>query len=235
MKPLNTLKILIGTTGFLTILSLTGCASIYGPHGLIPEDSGQYQKAQQTAQLITPANIEPSNDTTPYYGIPPTTQLNTLPPSLVPPGSGLPPERQFFAQAPQGTVKPLFAEFKQTSTGEPFLLSNADFSTLWNILPLAIQNAGYRLIYQNPTLKIYYILDAAQTGGQLTKNTPIVQVHIAAATSTQTTITLTDNSNQPLPNLMAKRILVRLQHILLNPPSNSLWHRTIGAMFGVIK
>lgn len=208
------LKVLIISSAF----TLAACSSM-------KSNEGYPHSASSVPRMKTPSNIDASRFQTNY---PVPTDINPATgqsPSITPPGSNMmqmngqptsdlnPSTLQQPTQ--QATQQQMPATQPQASTAAPQNYSdsitvNGEYAQAWQKVGAGIQRAGYKILDKDESMGSYYILNTQATQGKITKDTPIVQVHVERANN-QTKIILLNEQNQPLNPALAAQIMQDLK------------------------
>lgn len=81
------------------------------------------------------------------------------------------------------------------------------YQQAWTRLGTTLPKAGYPIAEPDSNAGIYYILDRVGSGGTITQQTPIYQLHLQKVTDTKTRVFLYDAQNQPADPAVAQRVL----------------------------
>lgn len=230
---------------FMTVLTLllNGCSSWFGQNSYINRHEAQYLKSNSVAPLQLPVEMNHA-DITQDYPVP--TIINTSP---VKPIKLTPPDSladnietgKISAAVLKQPVPATTSTNKTTSTNSQVIntktniiaksaitvmsnnaiLLNQPISQAWISVGNSLRQLDYKIIMDNPTRNIYYIVDTAQTEGKLNLKTPIIQVHLKSAEH-YTQITLTDNDGKQVIDEVAHRILTDINNALNNKSSSKL-------------
>lgn len=202
------------------VVSSTGCSYLSPKYNLTQQRQTEYLKAHATQPLQIPAGMIKTNvqDTYPIPNA--NTAAPTQTPSLLPPNS-------MAEQIQQGKLSPNTLQTREalkeittapTNTNDPNAISyvkndtlilNQSINDAWEQVGNAINKAGYKLAYKNPRTFIYYILDIYSTNGNVTRTTPIYQIHLNTR-PLGVEISVTDNTGKQVSTEIANRILDNL-------------------------
>ena len=101
----------------------------------------------------------------------------------------------------------------------------------WALIGTAIQHANYRLLVSNQKTNTFYIIDAYPTHGRVTKDSPIIQVHLRAPTNRAilsqsgegvTEVYLTNIQGDIVSHDVNQRILGDLNDVLQGRPKSNV-------------
>lgn len=161
--------------------------------------AGQEQQAAvetaEVANAITENKAAPftqqSTDTT----VKATTAVATAPTAAAPKAA----TTVAAAEAPATTQPP--------ANGLIALSMQMSYQQAWTRLGTTLPKAGYPIAEPDSNAGIYYILDRVGSGGTITQQTPIYQLHLQKVTDTKTRVFLYDAQNQPANSAVAQRVL----------------------------
>lgn len=215
----------------VSILSLTGCSSLFGKHNFVREHELAYTKSTNTAYLKVPENYSRANIGDDYPMPSLTNTASAKPVSLLPPDSlaeqikqgkvsadilkkPLPPlEKQ-----PQTVATPATMPVTSVSADGGMISGNSlllpqNSAQAWNNIGKALADTDYSIVNQNQKRLVYYILDTVSTNNKITRETPIYQIQLRDLGNGMQ-VYLTDNDNKPANTVIAQRILNDLNNAL---------------------
>lgn len=227
-------------TIILTLI-LNGCSSWFGQNSFIHRHETQYLKSNSTAPLQLPAGMNQVNITDDYpvpttVNASPVKSINLTPPDSLAanieagkvsaavlkqplPATTVTNKTNLTNSQSTNTKANIVTKSAITVMSNNTILLNQPIAQAWRSVGNALKQANYKIIMQNQTRNIYYIVDTAQTDGKLNLKTPIIQVHLQS-TDNYTQITLTDNDGKIVTENVTQRILTDLNNAL-NDKSSS--------------
>lgn len=223
---------------------LTACSHIYGPHGMMNDQSLTYRDSTVTNTLQLPAGVT-AEQLADDYPVPNPELAQGSSINLIPPGSlavqiaaGQVPKSVLKEKLPEpnsAAVANKSVPAKLTNTG---VLSNQgqalvlaqNFDQAWDKVGSALPNAGYPIVEKDKTISTYFVLDPSVTHERVTRDTPIYQIILNTVQDT-TTVMILDNSRQVVDATVSQRILSDLNDALAGKGKmqqnllQKLWHK----------
>jgi uncharacterized lipoprotein len=172
-------------------LAMTGCAAT---SRLVHRHDNDYLKASKSdAALKLPASASSQNIKS-AYPIPKGAAPEAVAPSLVPPGSQIHQIR-----------KNLNAK-KTTTAALPLSMST---KVAWVKVGASLKRGGYQVLDQDRAMGAYFVLDPQETGGKVTKTTPILRVNVTGNTEASN-VTVASHGNTAINAAISQRVLTSI-------------------------
>lgn len=195
----------------LTVLGLvmviSSCATI--TRETTKHDSDYLKQARSVQPTQVPPGLSPvgSQD---YYPIPPITlgpvkNVVAMPSSVSPPGNGVALQTQHNNPHPAQPAPSMVVASSSSS-----LVLSGNYNQAWDKVGRGLRASGYKILQQDKSVGGFFIVNVAETGGQLTANSPIYQVHLTPA-NTSTTVTILNDKNQPASQEVSSHVLGALK------------------------
>lgn len=178
---------------------LAGCSWVN--HVSKRHNNDYLAQSNEIAPLTLPAG-KSRDQLKAFYPTPSNRPAEKTPPSLLPPGSHI----------AHPTSNSQTSLVKQPDGAEAlFIKSNPEvaFKDVGN----ALTDSGYRVLDQDQSLGAYFVLDAQQTNGRITKATPIVRVNVISD-GTGSEVTLASHGGEHLTPQINDRVLRTIQQHL---------------------
>jgi uncharacterized lipoprotein len=159
------------------------------------------QEQQAAVETTEAANTVAENKVIPSTQQPTDTTVKTTTAAATAPAAAAP-------KAATTTTKPAAPAATQPPANGLIALSmQMSYQQAWTRLGTTLPKAGYPIAEPDSNAGIYYILDRVGSGGTITQQTPIYQLHLQKVTDTKTRVFLYDAQNQPADPAVAQRML----------------------------
>lgn len=191
--------------GLLAVIA--GCATVSRQTN---HDRDYLKQTRSVAPTRVPPGLSAAGAQS-YYPIPPITlgpvkNVVPLQPSILPPGSEAATQQaQKFNNPPAPAPASIVTASSSTS-----LVLGTDYNHSWDKVGQGLRASGYKVMQQDKSVGGFFIVNEAETGGQLTANTPIYQVHLTPS-GNSTTVTILNDKNQPASPAVSSRVLGALR------------------------
>ena len=199
----------------MRIIKLTGIACVaatmagcsWSKQQLHRHDNDYVRGSGQVARMDAPGARAKSMGE--YYPVPPNGNVDTPPPSMVPPGSNF-KSAQTSADLKSAAKPAESAQLVNLKSGGEALVLASKQAAAWKKVGGALKTSGYQVLDQDSEMGAYFILDASETGNKITNETPILRVNLKPNQNT-TQVTLASHDNGRVDTKISDRILHQLQ------------------------